>query len=41
MDRDKLQGAPAGSEEEVISKLEDQNFGTKVHDYYGTKPYWQ
>jgi sporulation protein YlmC with PRC-barrel domain len=41
MDRDKLQGAPAASESEVISKLEDQTFGTRVHDYYGTKPYWQ
>ena len=41
MDRDKLQGAPAASESEVIGKLEDQSFGTKVHDYYGTKPYWQ
>ena len=41
MGRDKLQGAPAASESEVISKLEDRSFGTKVYDYYGTKPYWQ
>ncbi|MFO1127747.1 MAG: PRC-barrel domain-containing protein [Rhodospirillales bacterium] len=41
MSRDKLEGAPAGSETEVISKLEDQSFGSKVYDYYGTKPYWQ
>jgi sporulation protein YlmC with PRC-barrel domain len=39
--RDKLQGAPAASESEVIGKLEDQDFGARVHDYYGTKPYWQ
>ncbi len=41
IDRDKLQAAPAASESEVIGKLEDQTFATRVHDYYGTKPYWQ
>ena len=30
MSRDKLQGAPAASRSEVISKLEDQTFGTGV-----------
>ncbi|MFO1154265.1 MAG: PRC-barrel domain-containing protein [Rhodospirillales bacterium] len=41
INRDRLQGAPAASESEVIDKLEDQDFGSRVHDFYGTKPFWQ
>lgn len=40
VDREKLQGAPAGSEEELIDRLGDQNWGSRVHDYYGARPYW-
>lgn len=40
-DRATLEGAPAGSEEELVATLEDQTFGAKVHDYYGTQPYWR
>jgi len=40
-DRATLEGATAASEEELVHNLEDQGFGAKVHDYYGTRPYWQ
>lgn len=41
VDRERLQGAPAASEEDLVSQLEDQVYGAKVHDFYGTRPYWQ
>ena len=41
IDSNKLEGAPAASEDNLVHDLEDQTFGVKVHDYYGTRPYWQ
>jgi sporulation protein YlmC with PRC-barrel domain len=41
IDRERLQGAPAASESELVSSLEDRDYGSKVHDFYGTRPYWQ
>lgn len=41
VDREKLQGAPVASEDELAANLQDQNYGRKVHDFYGTTPYWQ
>ncbi len=41
VDKNKLEGAPAASEDNLVHDLEDQNFGSKVHDFYGTRPYWQ
>lgn len=40
VDREKLQGAPAASEDELTTRLEDQDWGRQVHDYYGATPYW-
>ena len=41
VDREKLEGAPADSEDNLVHSLEDESFGEKVHDYYGKRPYWQ
>lgn len=41
VDREKLQSAPAASEDELVTSLQDQDYGRKVHDFYGTTPYWQ
>jgi sporulation protein YlmC with PRC-barrel domain len=41
IERERLESAPAASESDLVTKLEDETFGTTVHDYYGTRPYWQ
>lgn len=41
VDPERLQAAPAASESDLIGKLQDETFGTTVHEYYGTRPYWQ
>lgn len=41
VDKERLQGAPAASETDLVHNLEDQTYGAKVHDFFGTRPYWQ
>ncbi len=41
IDNERLHDAPAANESELLDDLEDQTYGAKVHDYYGTRPYWQ
>ena len=41
VDRHKLEGAPVASEDDLVHRLEDRDFGNKVHTYYGTDPFWQ
>jgi hypothetical protein len=36
VEREKLQGAPVASEEELLDRLEDDAWGRQVHDYYGS-----
>lgn len=36
VEREKLQGAPVASEDELLDRLEDDAWGRQVHDYYGS-----
>lgn len=38
-DKSRLQGAPTYAAE--APNWEDRAWGTKVHQYYGTRPYWE
>ncbi len=37
---DRLQAAPSYAADESVD-LEDRAYGRKLHDYYGTAPYWE
>ena len=39
LDKDKLRGAPSFSRDKTPD-WSDRNWGTRVHDYYGVRPYW-
>ena len=39
LDKEKLRGAPSYSRSETPD-WSDRNWGTRVHDYYGVRPYW-
>jgi sporulation protein YlmC with PRC-barrel domain len=41
IDSERLETAPAASEADLVQHLQDPNFGASVHDFYGTRPYWQ
>jgi sporulation protein YlmC with PRC-barrel domain len=38
-DRARLEGAPSYSDNEMPN-WEDRQWGQRVHDYYGARPYW-
>ena len=40
LDRSKLEGAPTYSSSETPN-WSDRRWGQQVHDYYGTRPYWE
>lgn len=40
LDRSKLEGAPTYGANETVS-WEDEAWGRRIHDYYGTRPDWQ
>ena len=39
LDKDRLRGAPSFSRDQPPD-WSDRNWGTRVHDYYGVRPYW-
>ena len=39
LDRNKLEGAPTFGTDETPN-WSDRHWGQRVHDYYGTRPYW-
>ncbi|MDN3564728.1 PRC-barrel domain-containing protein [Paeniroseomonas aquatica] len=39
LDRDRLEGAPSFASNEDMNWA-DRNFGQRVSDYYGVRPYW-
>jgi PRC-barrel domain len=39
LDKDKLQGAPSFTRDETPD-WGNRDWGTRVHDYYGVRPYW-
>jgi PRC-barrel domain len=40
LDRSKLEGAPTYGTSETPN-WSDRSWGQQVHDYYGTRPYWE
>jgi hypothetical protein len=40
LDRSKLEGAPTYGTAETPN-WSDRRWGQQVHDYYGTRPYWE
>jgi PRC-barrel domain protein len=40
LDRDRLEGAPTYGTSETPN-WSDRRWGQQVHDYYGTRPYWE
>ena len=40
LDRNKLEGAPTYGTSETPN-WSDRRWGQQVHDYYGTRPYWE
>ena len=40
LDRNKLEGAPTYATSETPN-WSDRRWGQQVHDYYGTRPYWE
>ena len=39
LDKDKLRAAPSFSRDQTPD-WSDRDWGTRVHDYYGVRPYW-
>jgi hypothetical protein len=39
LDKDRLRGAPSFSRDQPPD-WSDRDGGTRVHDYYGVRPYW-
>jgi hypothetical protein len=40
LDRSRLESAPSYADDEAVT-WEDEAWGQRVHDYYGTEPYWR
>jgi sporulation protein YlmC with PRC-barrel domain len=39
LDKNRLEGAPTYGSDETVN-LADEEYGRKLHDYYGVAPYW-
>lgn len=41
VDKDKLKAAPGFDKDEEWPDFADRSWGSQVHDYYGSEPYWK